>query len=35
VTPRKGSTPYASYGHAPVLGLCLAILGFFWLRARL
>lgn len=35
VTPRRGSTPYASFGHAPVLGLCLALLGLNWLRARL
>ena len=34
VTPRKGSTPYVSLGNAPVIGLCLAILAFFWLRAR-
>jgi len=35
VTPRTGSTPYVSLGgDAPVIGLCLVLLGFFWLRAR-
>ena len=34
VTPRKGSTPYANFGNAPVLILSFLILGVFWLRAR-
>jgi apolipoprotein N-acyltransferase len=35
VTPRQGSTPYVSNGNAPILGLSLLILGFFWLRTRI
>ena len=34
VQPRSGSTPYASTGNLPVLGLSLLLLGFFWYRAR-
>jgi len=34
VEPRKGSTPYASGGNRPVLGLCLLIVAVFWLRGR-
>ena len=34
VEPRKGSTPYASTGNKPVIGLCLLILAGFWLRNR-
>ncbi len=34
VTPRRGSTPYVSFGNGPVIGFCLLILGFFWIRAR-
>ena len=34
VEPRKGSTPYASTGNKPVIGLCLLILAGFWLRSR-
>ena len=34
VTPRKGSTPYANFGNAPILALCFLILGVFWIRAR-
>ena len=34
VQPRKGSTPYASVGNAPVIGLCLLVLAGFWLRNR-
>ena len=34
VTPRTGSTPYVSFGNGPVIGLSLALLGFFWLRER-
>jgi apolipoprotein N-acyltransferase len=35
VTPRTGSTPYVSFGNAPVIVLSLLLLGFFWLRERL
>ena len=35
VTPRTGSTPYVSFGNAPVIGLSVLLLGFFWLRERL
>ena len=35
VTPRKGTTPYVRLGNKPVIGLSLALLAFFWLRARL
>ena len=34
VTPRKGSTPYVSFGNGPITVLCLIILGLFWFRAR-
>jgi len=34
VEPRKGSTPYASTGNKPVIGLCLLIIAGFWLRIR-
>ena len=34
VMPRRGSTPYASFGNRPILGLCLVILGMFWFRTR-
>lgn len=34
IQPRRGMTPYAGGGNWPVLGLCLAILGLFWIRNR-
>ena len=34
VQPRAGSTPYASLGNKPVIGLCLLVLAGFWLRNR-
>jgi len=34
IQPRRGATPYVNYGNWPVLGLCFAILGFFWIRNR-
>lgn len=34
VEPRTGSTPYASTGNWPVIGLCLLIVAVFWLRSR-
>jgi apolipoprotein N-acyltransferase len=34
VEPRKGSTPYASYGNRTILSLCLLIVAGFWLRGR-
>ena len=34
IQPRRGMTPYASGGNWPILGLCLAILGLFWIRNR-
>jgi apolipoprotein N-acyltransferase len=34
VQPRAGSTPYARAGNLPVVGLCLLIIGVFWLRSR-
>jgi len=27
-------TPYARGGNWPIIGLCLAILGLFWIRNR-
>ncbi len=34
VQPRRGMTPYAASGNALIIGLCIAILGFFWIRNR-
>ncbi len=35
VRPRVGSTPYADSGNRPLIGLCLVLLGVFWLRSRI
>ncbi len=32
IEPRRGMTPYASFGNIPIIGLCLAIIGVFWVR---
>ena len=34
IQPRRGATPYVKGGNWPILGLCFAILGFFWIRNR-
>ena len=34
IQPRGGSTPYAAIGNIPIVGLCLLILGVFWIRTR-
>ena len=34
VQPHRGATPYVVAGNWPILGLCLSILGFFWIRNR-
>lgn len=34
VEPRRGTTPYASTGNAPVIVLCLIIVAGFWTRHR-
>lgn len=34
IQPRRGMTPYAMGGNWPIIGLCLAILGLFWIRNR-
>jgi len=34
VTPRRGSTPYVSFGNGPITVMCLIILGLFWFRTR-
>jgi apolipoprotein N-acyltransferase len=35
VMPRRGATPYASFGNSPIIGLSLLVLGLFWVRTRL
>ena len=34
VQPRHGLTPYAATGNRVVIGLCLLVIGVFWLRSR-
>jgi len=34
VEPRSGLTPYAATGNKLVIGLCLAIMGVFWIKSR-
>ena len=34
VQPRKGATPYANWGNTPIVGLCVLILAFGWIRIR-
>ena len=34
IRPRRGTTVYADVGNWPILGLCVTILGFFWIRSR-
>ncbi|MGI9247378.1 MAG: apolipoprotein N-acyltransferase [Woeseiaceae bacterium] len=34
VETRRGMTPYARGGNPPIIGLCLAIIGIFWIRNR-
>lgn len=34
VVPHQGMTPYARIGNRLIIGLCLAILGIFWIRNR-
>lgn len=34
IQPRRGMTPYAAGGNWPIIGLCLTILGVFWIRNR-
>jgi len=34
VEPRSGTTPFVGSGNRPVIGLCLAVLGLFWIRNR-
>ena len=34
VQPRRGTTPYAGTGNTPIIALCIAIIGGFWLRHR-
>jgi len=34
VVPQRGATPYVSIGNRFIIGLCLAILGIFWIRNR-
>jgi len=34
IQPRRGMTPYGRSGNGPIIGLCLLILGVFWIRNR-
>ncbi len=34
IQPRRGATPYVVGGNWPIIGLCLVILGIFWIRNR-
>ena len=34
VRPRKGATPFANWGNAPIVILCAIILAFGWVRSR-
>lgn len=34
IQPRRGRTPYVAGGNWPIIGLSIALVGFFWIRAR-
>lgn len=34
IRAHRGTTVYADCGNWPILGICFAILGFFWIRSR-
>jgi apolipoprotein N-acyltransferase len=34
IRSHRGTTAYANWGNGPILGICFAILGFFWVRSR-
>lgn len=34
IRAHRGTTVYAGWGNKPILAICFAILGFFWIRSR-
>ena len=34
IQPRTGSTFFTANGNLPIVGLCLVVLGFYWMRTR-
>ncbi len=34
IRSHRGTTVYADWGNLPIVGICFALLGFFWIRSR-